>query len=84
MRLGLISATVARELVRLPRGNQDAVAQVVARRGLTTRQTSRLVDTLLATPQDQWPKLLEQVSVPAPSLPKGCRGGAGCRGRCAH
>jgi hypothetical protein len=32
----------------LPRGNQAKVAQVIARRGLTTRQTIRLVDQLLA------------------------------------
>ena len=48
VRLGLLSATAARELARLPRGNQDAVAQAVARRGMTTRQTARLVDALLA------------------------------------
>jgi hypothetical protein len=71
VRLGLVSATTCRELVRLPRGNQNAVAHAVARRGLTTRQTSRLVDTLLAAPQDQWPKLLEKAAAPAPSLPKG-------------
>jgi len=48
VRLGLISATAAREVGRLPRGNQEQVAQVIARRGLTTRQTTRLVDQLLA------------------------------------
>lgn len=48
VRLGLVSATAAREVGRLPRGNQEQVAQVIARRGLTTRQTSRLVEQLLA------------------------------------
>ena len=71
VRLGLVSATAAVELARLQRCNQDAVAHVVARRGLTTRQTSRLVDALLAAPPEQWPKLLEQASTPAPILPKG-------------
>lgn len=71
VRLGLVSTTTCRELVRLPRGNQDAVAQVVMRRGLTTRQTSRLVDALLVVPPDQWPKLLEQVAPAAAALPKG-------------
>jgi hypothetical protein len=71
VRLGLLSATAVRELTRLPRGNQDAVGQVVARRGLTARQTARLVDSLLAAPQDQWPKLLEQASRSAPESPKG-------------
>jgi len=70
VRLGLLSATAAVELARLQRCNQDAVAQVVARRGLTTRQTARLVEAVLAAPQEQWAKLLEQASVPAPALPK--------------
>lgn len=48
VRLGLLSATAAREVGRLPRGNQEKVAQVIARRGLTTRQATRLVDQLLA------------------------------------
>lgn len=74
VRLGLVSATACRELVRLPRGNQDAVARVVTGRGLTTRQTARLVDVLLAAPQAQWPKLLEQASQPA--APAGPKGGA--------
>jgi len=71
VRLGLVSATACRELVRLPRGNQNAVAQVVAQRGLTTRQTARVVDALLASPE-QWPKLLEQALQPTtPAGPKG-------------
>lgn len=49
VRLGLLSATAAREVGRLPRGNQEKVAQVIARRGLTTRQAARLVDQLIAT-----------------------------------
>jgi ParB-like chromosome segregation protein Spo0J len=71
VRLGLISATAAVELARLQRCNQEVVAQAVARRGLTTRQTARLVDALLTAPQEQWPKLLEQASLPAAKMPKG-------------
>jgi ParB-like chromosome segregation protein Spo0J len=74
VRLGLVSATAAVELARLQRCNQDAVAKVVVRRGLTTRQTSGLVETLLAAPQDELPKLLEQASQPL--TPKGPKGGA--------
>ena len=59
VRLGLVSTTAVRELARLPRGNQDEVGRVVARRGLTTRQTARLVEALLAAPAEQWPQLLE-------------------------
>lgn len=47
VRLGLVSATAARELGRLPRGNQDEASRVVVRRGLTSRQTARLVERLL-------------------------------------
>jgi hypothetical protein len=53
VRLGLLSATCARELGRLPRGNQPKVAQVIARRGLTTRQTTRLIDQLVAAADDR-------------------------------
>ncbi|TMQ07140.1 MAG: hypothetical protein E6J90_21215 [Deltaproteobacteria bacterium] len=48
VRLGLLSATVAREVGRLPRGNQEKAAQVIARKGMTTRQATRLVDQLVA------------------------------------
>lgn len=47
LRLGLLSATAARELHRLPRGNQAETAQEVMRQGLTSRQTARLVDEKL-------------------------------------
>lgn len=61
IRLGLISATVAREVARLPRGNQDVVAQMVCREGMTTRQTSSLVDALLLHPnEDEQQGILEQ------------------------
>lgn len=53
VRLGLLSATAGREVARLPRGNQEAAAQVIARRGLTTRQTTQLVERLLAAPDDR-------------------------------
>lgn len=74
VRLGLLSATAVRELARLPRGNQDAVGRVVARRGLTTRQTAHLVDALLAAPEGQWPALLERAG--APLVAKDPKGGS--------
>ena len=48
VRLGVLSATAAYEVGRLQRCNQEAVAQVITRRGLTTRQTTRLVEHVLA------------------------------------
>jgi len=70
VRLGLLPATAAVELARLQRCNQDQVAQTVVRRGLTTRQTARLVDSLLEAPHEKWRKLLEQ-TISSPSPPKG-------------
>jgi hypothetical protein len=70
VRLGLLSATAAVELGRLQRCNQDVVAHAVARRGMTTRQTVRLVDALLAAPATEWDLLLEQAPQAAPP-PKG-------------
>ena len=52
VRLGLVSATAAREIGRVPRGNQDEAARLIGRRGLTTRQSGRLVDELLAAPDE--------------------------------
>jgi ParB/RepB/Spo0J family partition protein len=46
LRLGLLSASVARELARLPRGNQLSVAQAVRDHELTHRQTARLIERL--------------------------------------
>lgn len=48
VRLGLLSATVVRELVRLPRGNQARVARAIRDHGLSSRQVGRLVRFLLA------------------------------------
>lgn len=67
VRLGLLSASAAVELARLQRCNQDQVAQVVIRRGLTTRQTTRLVETLLSARQEEWPTLLEGAPTSAPT-----------------
>ncbi len=52
MRLGLVSATVARELVRLPRGNQVQAAATIQRHGLSSRQTAQLVRRLLEAPDE--------------------------------
>lgn len=49
LRLGLLSASAARELARLPRGNQLRAAAAVRDHQLTSRQAARLVERLLAT-----------------------------------
>ena len=48
--------------------------RVITRRGLTTRQSAQLVQTLLAAPPEQWPKLIEQASTTTPPAPKGGTG----------
>ena len=74
VRLGLLSVSVVRELARLPRGNQDEAAQVVTRRGLTTRQVMRLVDALLgAADEAERARLLAPAATPA----EPATGGAG-------
>ncbi len=47
MRLGLVSAALARELVRLPRGNQARVALCVRGHGFSSRRTAVVVDRAL-------------------------------------
>ncbi|MBU6430273.1 MAG: ParB N-terminal domain-containing protein, partial [Cyanobacteria bacterium REEB65] len=49
IRLGLVSVSVARELSRLPRGNQVPVMQALRSHGLTSRQVAWLVNSLLGT-----------------------------------
>lgn len=74
VRLGLLSASAVRELARLPRGNQDAAAHVAARRGLTSRQTARLVDALLGAAGDPERKqLLETANATAAVAESGDR-----------
>ena len=49
LRLGLMTPSVARELGRLPRGEQMRTAEGVRDQGLLSRQVTRLVRCLLAT-----------------------------------
>jgi len=53
VRLGLLSTSAAAALARLPRRNQESAAQVVARNGLTFRQTARMVEELLGCTDEQ-------------------------------
>jgi len=49
IRLGLLSSTVARELARLPRGNQHKLADTIRAHDLTSKQAHRVVTALLGT-----------------------------------
>jgi ParB/RepB/Spo0J family partition protein len=48
VRLGLVNATMARELSKLPRGNQAPVALAIRQHGLSSRQCARLVEHALS------------------------------------
>lgn len=53
LRLGLLSVSVARQVVRLPTGNQAEVLQVSRRDGLNTAEVRGVVDLLLASTSRQ-------------------------------
>jgi ParB-like chromosome segregation protein Spo0J len=57
-RLGLVTATQARELVRLPRGKQQAVLDVARKHGLGTRHLGELIERYLAAGPTGREKLL--------------------------
>lgn len=52
VRAGLVSTTVAREVARLPRGNQAEVAATITRELLTSREAARLVSLFEASSGD--------------------------------
>lgn len=52
IRMGVLTSSHARALMRLPRGNQMAVARVIRTHSLTSRQSEKLVDAYLAA-EDQ-------------------------------
>ena len=54
IRMGVITSSQARALIKLPRGNQIDVARVIVDLGLSSRQSDRLVDAFLkAEDEDQ-------------------------------
>jgi len=53
IRMGVLTSSHARALMRLPRGNQIAVARVIRSYNLTSRQSDRLVDAYLEADDEQ-------------------------------
>ncbi len=53
IRMGVLSSRHARALMRLPRGNQSAVAQVIKQYGLSSRLSNRLVDNYLESESEK-------------------------------
>lgn len=58
IRMGALTSSHARALMRLPRGNQLTIAQVIQRYKLTSRQSDRLVEAYLAAEDKQSQQLL--------------------------
>jgi ParB-like chromosome segregation protein Spo0J len=50
LRVGLLSPTAARQMVRLPLGNQAEVLEVIRREALSSTELTGIVDLLLACP----------------------------------
>jgi ParB/RepB/Spo0J family partition protein len=75
IRLGLISVITARELAKLPRGNQREVADTILNRRYTTREAAQLVGYLLSRPRWEYGAILaspwEVVAAPRESRPRG-------------
>jgi ParB/RepB/Spo0J family partition protein len=71
VRIGLLAPRAAIALAGLPRGNQEPASAVVIRRGLTVRQTERLVAELRERPDDAaraaWLTQRLEAPVPDPS-----------------
>jgi ParB family chromosome partitioning protein len=53
IRMGVLSSRHARALMRLPRGNQSAVAHVIKQYGLSSRLSNRLVDNYLEVESEE-------------------------------
>jgi ParB/RepB/Spo0J family partition protein len=74
IRLGLISVITARELAKLPRGNQREAADTILKRRYTTREAAQLVGHLLSRPRWEYGAILAspwEVVEPRESKPRG-------------
>jgi ParB family chromosome partitioning protein len=58
IRMGVLTSSHARALMRLPRGNQLAIARVIQSYSLTSRQSNQLVDAYLEAEDEQSQQLL--------------------------
>lgn len=60
LRLGLVGPSLARELTRLPTGNQEAVLTLVRRETLTAQEVNGVIDLLQGASQEQAAFVLEK------------------------
>jgi ParB/RepB/Spo0J family partition protein len=60
IRLGLLSASIGRELAKLPRGNQLKTMAAIRRHRMNKRETEKLISYLLLRPQREYETILRQ------------------------
>nr|MBF0223121.1 ParB N-terminal domain-containing protein [Desulfobulbaceae bacterium] len=60
IKLGLLPISMGRELVKLPRGNQDALLEAIRKHHLNCHETKKLVDELQARPEREYQAILQR------------------------
>ena len=60
IQLGLLPVSMSRELVKLPRGNQEPLLETITRHRLSCRETGKLVEELQSRPEREHPDLLKR------------------------
>lgn len=60
IKLGLLPISMSRELVKLPRGNQEALLNSIGKHHLSCRETKKLVDELQARPEREHQAILQR------------------------
>lgn len=60
IRLGLLPISMSRELVKLPRGNQEALLNSIVEHHLSCRETKKLVDELQTRPEREHQAILQR------------------------
>nr|WP_321464322.1 ParB N-terminal domain-containing protein [uncultured Desulfobulbus sp.] len=60
IKLGLLPISMSRELIKLPRGNQELLIQAIANHHLSCRDTGRLVEELQGRPEYEHRPILER------------------------
>jgi ParB-like chromosome segregation protein Spo0J len=60
IKLGLLPISMSRELVKLPRGKQEALLDTISKHHLSCRETKKLVDELQARPEREHQAILQR------------------------
>ncbi len=60
IQLGLLPISMSRELVKLPRGNQELLLETITNHRLNCRETGKLVEELQSRPEREHPDLLKR------------------------